>query len=57
MPENLEEYIYYYDKKKLLLLNNTSIMCKDTYNFKVHMKNIINDSKIIYKWLLKKFIT
>ena len=54
MPENLEEYIYYYDKKKLLLLNNTSIMCKDTYNFKVHMKNIINDSKIIYKWLLKK---
>lgn len=54
MPQRIDEYIYYYDKKKLSLLNNTSIMCKDTYNFKIHMKNIVNDSKIIHKWLSEK---
>lgn len=54
MPQSCDEYIYYYDKKKLSLLNNTSIMCKDTYNFKIHMKNIVNDCKIIHKWLLEK---
>ena len=52
LPEKLDEYIYYYDKEKLDSLKNTSIMCKGAYNFKDHMKNVIDDSKIIYKWML-----
>ena len=54
MPKDLNEYIYFYDKEKLKLLKNTSMMCKGTYNFNSHMKNIKSDSKIIYKWLLEK---
>ena len=54
MPKDLSEYIYFYDKEKLKLLKNTSMMCKGTYNFNSHMKNIISDSKIIYKWLISK---
>lgn len=56
LPEKLDEYIYYYDQKKLDSLKNTSIQCKGVYNFNQHMKNIIFDSKIIYKWLIKKNI-
>lgn len=53
-PKNLDEYIYYYDKQKLKTLKDTSIMCKGVYNFNKHMKNVIDDSKLIYKYLLKK---
>lgn len=54
MPKDLSEYVYFYDKEKLKLLKNTSMMCDGTYNFNLHMKNIISDSKIIYKWLISK---
>lgn len=54
LPKTLDEYIYYYDKDKLNTLKNTSMMCKGVYNFNKHIKNIIGDSKIIYKYLLKK---
>ena len=49
-PENLDEYIYYYDKEKLSQLKHTTIMCNETYNFKIHFKNIKEDAKILYKW-------
>ena len=54
LPKSLDEYIYYYDEKKINLLKHTSMMCKSVYNFNTHMKNIINDSKIIYNYLLNK---
>jgi len=54
LPKNLDEYIYFYDKDKLSELKNTSMMCKGTYNFIVHMKNIKEDCKTIYKWINKK---
>ena len=53
MPHNLDEYIYYYDKEKLKLLKDSSIMCKETYNFKQHMENIKEDCKLIYDYLIK----
>ena len=54
MPDKLDEYIYYYKKDKLNQLKNTSIMCSGSYTFTDHMNNIVNDSKIIYEWLLQK---
>lgn len=54
MPKTLNEYIYFYSKTKLALLKHTTMMSNGVYNFKNHMKNIVTDSKIIYKWLLQK---
>lgn len=60
LPKNLDEYIYFYNKDKLSELKHTSMMCKGTYNFIVHMKNIKEDCKKIYEWInnnkLKKLL-
>ena len=53
LPKNLDEYIYYFSPSKLKLLKDSSIMCKETHNFQTQMKNIKEDSKVIYHYLIK----
>ena len=48
MPKDFSHYIHFYDKLKLGLLKDTSMMCKDTYNFKYNIDNIKKDAIIVY---------
>ena len=54
LPKNIDEYIFFYDAEKLNQLKETSLFCKDTYNFETHQKNIIHDAKILHTYLKKK---
>jgi len=54
LPSNLDEYMFYYDEEKIAQLKNTSIMCNGTHNFLIQFNNIKEDSKILYKWVIKK---
>ena len=48
MPKDFSHYVHFYDKKKLELLKDTSMMCKDSYNFKYNIDNIKKDAIVVY---------
>ena len=48
MPKDFSHYVHFYDKKKLELLKDTTMMCKDSYNFKYNIDNIKKDAIIVY---------
>lgn len=54
MPTDFSDYLFFYKKDDLNLLKKTSLYCPSSYNFVEQFKEIKEDSKIIYEYLINR---